>query len=126
MQPDISTREDIHFVVTEFYEKLVSDKEMLPFFEEIVRNKELDYHIEVITDFWQDLLLNTNSYKNNVLKKHLDFNKKVVFKKEHFNKWLKYLTKTISESFEGQVSQNMKDRANSIAMVMQVKLKLYD
>ncbi|WKD86128.1 Group 3 truncated hemoglobin ctb [Polaribacter huanghezhanensis] len=126
MQQDISSREDIHFIITEFYQKLISDSEMLPFFEEIVRQNHLEKHINTITDFWQDILLQTDSYKNNVLQKHLDFDKKVRFKKEHFTKWLGYLTTIIDASFEGQVTQNMKDRANSIAMVMQVKFKLYD
>jgi len=126
MKPDISTREDIHYIITEFYKKLVSDKMMLPFFEEIVRKKELNHHIDVITDFWQDILLNTNTYKNNVLQKHLDFHEKVVFEKAHFTKWLQYISISITDSFEGQTSQNMIDRAKSIAMVMQVKLKLYD
>lgn len=126
MKPDISTREDIHSIITEFYKKLVSDKMMLPFFEEIVRKNELDHHIDVIADFWQDILLNTNTYKNNVLQKHLDFHEKVVFEKAHFTKWLHYISISITDSFEGQTSQNMIDRAKSIAMVMQVKLKLYD
>lgn len=126
MQQDISSREDIHFIITEFYKKLISDSEMLPFFEEIVQQNHLEKHIEIITDFWQDILFQTNSYQNNVLQKHLDFNEKVRFKKAHFKRWLFYLQTTIDASFKGQVAQNMKDRANSIAMVMQVKFKLYD
>jgi hemoglobin len=126
MQQDISSREDIHFIITEFYKKLISDSEMFPFFKEIVQQNHLEKHINTITDFWQDILLQTNSYKNNVLQKHLDFDKKVRFKKEHFTKWLGYLTTTIDAFFEGQTAQNMKDRANSIAMVMQVKFKFYD
>ena len=126
MKRDISSREDIHFIITEFYKELTADAEMLPFFEEIVQQNHLEQHIDVIADFWQDILLHTNTYKNNVLQKHLDFDKKVAFKKEHFTKWLLFLTTTIDTSFEGQIAQNMKDRANSIAMVMQVKFKLYD
>ena len=126
MKRDISSRDDIHFIITEFYKELTSDSEMLPFFEEIVQQNHLEQHIDVIADFWQDILLHTNTYKNNVLQKHLDFDKKVAFKKEHFTKWLLFLTTTIDTSFEGQIAQNMKDRANSIAMVMQVKFKLYD
>jgi len=126
MQQDISSREDIHFIITEFYKKLISDSEMLPFFEEIVQQNHLEKHLEIITDFWQDILFQTNSYQNNVLQKHLDFNEKVRFKKVHFKKWLFYLQTTIDASFKVQVAQNMKDRANSIAMVMQVKFKLYD
>ena len=126
MKKDISSRKDIHFIITEFYKKLTSDSEMLPFFEEIVKLNHLEKHIDIIADFWQDILLQTNTYKNNVLQKHLDFDKKIQFKKEHFIKWLQFLTTTIDKSFEGQTAQNMKDRANSIAMVMQVKFKLYD
>jgi len=87
MQQDISSREDIHFIITEFYKKLISDSEMLPFFEEIVQQNHLEKHLEIITDFWQDILFQTNSYQNNVLQKHLDFNEKVRFKKVHFKKW---------------------------------------
>ena len=126
MKKDISSRKDIHFIITEFYKKLTADAEMHPFFDEIVKQNHLEQHIDVIADFWQDILLHTNSYKNNVLQKHLDFDKKVRFKKEHFAKWLLFLTTTINDAFEGQNAQNMIDRANSIAMVMQVKFKLYD
>jgi hemoglobin len=126
MKKDISSKEDIHFIITEFYAKLISDSEMLLFFDEIVKQNHLEKHIDIISDFWQDILFHTNTYKNNVLQKHLDFDKKKHFKKEHFSKWLLYLITTIDTSFEGQVAKNMKDRANSIAMVMQVKFKLYD
>ena len=126
MKQDISSRKDIHFIISAFYEKLLADEMMLPFFEEIVKENHLEVHIETITDFWQDILLYTSTYAKNVMQKHLDFNKKVAFKKEHFTAWLSYLTTTIDVSFEGQNAQNMKDRATSIAMVMQVKLAHYD
>lgn len=125
MKKDISNREDIHFIITEFYNKLTSDNEMIPFFDEIVKSNHLEEHINIISDFWNDILFYTNTYANNVLQKHLDFNKKVNFKKEHFVIWLDYLKTTIDDNFEGQNAQNMKDRASSIAMVMQVKFKLY-
>lgn len=126
MKQDISSRKDIHFIITQFYEKLLADKSMLPFFETIVKENHLEAHIETITDFWQDILLYTSTYNKNVMQKHLDFNKKVAFKKEHFTTWLSYLITSIDESFEGQNAQNMKDRAASIAMVMQAKLAHYD
>lgn len=126
MKQDITSRKDIHFIITGFYEKLTSDEKMLPFFDEIVQSNHLEEHIETITDFWQDILLYTSNYSNNVLKKHLDFHKKKAFKKAHFTTWLMYLLETIDANFDGQNAQNMKDRAASIAMVMQVKLNLYD
>lgn len=126
MNQDISSRKDIHFIITEFYKKLIADENMLPFFEAIIKKHHLEEHIETITDFWQDILLYTSKYSSNVMQKHLDFNEEITFKKEHFTTWLSYLTKSIDDSFEGQNAQNMKDRARSIAMVMQVKMKHYD
>lgn len=123
---DISNREDIHFIITKFYEKLVADTEMLPFFDAILKQNHLAAHVDVIADFWNDILFYTTSYQNNVLQKHLSFDAKVTFKKAHFEKWLYYLTKTVQDFFKGQNAQNMLDRANSIAQVMQVKMKLYD
>ena len=76
MKKDISSREDIKYIITEFYKKLTSDEDMLPFFEEILAKDHLEEHIETITNFWQDILLDTTLYKNNVLQKHLDFDKK--------------------------------------------------
>ncbi len=126
MKQDISSKKDIHFIITAFYKKLVADENMLPFFKAIVEENHLEEHIKTITNFWQDILFHTASYSNNVMEKHLEFHKKIVFKKEHFTTWLSYLKTTIDSSFEGQSAQNMKDRAASIAMVMQVKLQHYD
>jgi len=126
MKEDVSSRNDIHFIITAFYKKLVADQKMLPFFEAIIKEGHLKAHINTITDFWQDILLHTSSYHNNVLQKHIAFHKKHVFEKEHFTTWLSYFKTTIDDSFEGQNAQNMKDRAASIAMVMQVKMRHYD
>ena len=68
---------------------------MLPFFEEIIAQNHLEQHLEIITDFWQDILLDSTSYSNNVLKKHLDFDKKVKFESVHFDKWLAYLLEVV-------------------------------
>lgn len=126
MSTDICSRKDIHFIITEFYKKLIADEKMFSFFEEIVKSNHLDDHIDTITDFWEDILLYTSNYSSNVMQKHLDFDKKIKFTKEHFTNWLNYLTVTIDDNYEGQNAQNMKYRASSIAMVMQVKFKLYD
>ncbi|MBL4905511.1 MAG: group III truncated hemoglobin [Flavobacteriaceae bacterium] len=121
----ITVRKDVKFIITKFYEKLIADAEMLPFFEEIIAKSHLEHHLEVITDFWQDILLDTSSYENNVLQKHLDFNKKMPFGKKHFEKWLYYLIATIDDYYEGEIAERMKASARSIATVMQVKMKLF-
>lgn len=125
MKRDIQTRKDIHQIITVFYQKLLADKQMLPFFEEIVAKDHLTSHLEIITDFWEDLLLQTYKYKNNPMQKHLDFHNTMPFEKSHFEIWLNYLSETIDEYFDGTLAHAMKTRAASIAMVMQVKMNLY-
>ena len=125
MKKDITKRADIKLIITKFYARLLADETMLPFFEEIVRENHLEEHLESITDFWEDILLDTRNYKNNVLQKHLNFHEKIAFKKEHFTSWLHHLQHAIDTFYEGETTQRMKDRANSVAMVMQVKLHLY-
>ena len=125
MKPEITSRKDIKFIISSFYDKLLADEKMFLFFKEIVAEDSLEHHLEVITDFWEDLLFLSYKYKNNPMKKHLDFQQKKEFTKEHFDLWLQYLIDTISTNFDGETAHAMKTRANSIAMVMQMKMGLY-
>lgn len=125
MKKDITSRKDIKLIISKFYNKLLTNRDMLFFFEEIVEKNTLEEHLEIITDFWEDLLFQSYKYKNNPMQKHLDFNKKKAFNKEHFNIWLSFLYQTISENFSGEISETMKTRAKSIATVMQLKMDLY-
>ena len=126
MKLDISSRKDIKLIIIKFYELLLVDENMIPFFEDIVVQNQLEEHIEIITDFWSDLLFDTNSYANNVMKKHVDKNVFVAFKKVHFTIWISYLFETIDAYFEGENAVNMKNRASSIATVMELKMSVYE
>jgi len=125
MISDISSREDLEKIIVLFYEKLVQDEFMFPFFQEIVEEGILKSHLSVIIDFWEDILFQTHRYRNNPMQIHLNFHQKMEFEKEHFQTWLSYLNSTIDDHFTGVVSEKMKNRAASIAMVMQTKMKLY-
>ena len=125
MKPDISSHKDIKLIITKFYDLLLVDKKMITFFEDIVAQNHLEEHIDIISDFWNDILFDTNTYSNNVMKKHVDKNVFVTFKKEHFTIWVSYLFNTIDTYFEGEKAHNMKNRATSIATVMQLKMGVY-
>ena len=125
MKQDISSRKDIKFIITKFYDLLLIDEKMIPFFKEIVKQNHLEEHLEIISDFWNDILFHTTTYKNNTMQKHLDKNTFVKFKKEHFTIWTSYLFQTIDAYFEGVVAEQMKNRATSIATVMQLKMNVY-
>jgi hemoglobin len=122
MTSDIASLQDIHQIITQFYEKLLNDVTMRPFFEAIVQQNQLEHHIEIITHFWHDILFDTHLYHENVMQKHLQQNALIPFEKGHFERWTSYFTTTINASFEGVQATKMKQRALSIATVMQLKM----
>ena len=125
MKPDITSRENIYLIISNFYQKLIDDEDTFPFFENFILNKTLEKHLYIITDFWEDILFNTTKYQNNVLQKHLNIIKKTAFNTNHFNAWMLYFTETIDHNFAGLNAELMKNRAKSIATVMKIKLDLY-
>lgn len=125
MKTDITTQKDILFVISTFYDKLLNDEKMKPFFSDLVENNQLAQHLDSITNFWSDILFQTQTYSQNVMQKHIDKNTFVRFKKEHFSIWISYFTKTIDGYFKGENTERMKSRALSIATMMQVKMNLY-
>lgn len=122
---DIQSRKDIKLIFTDFYKKLANDQEMFPIFKDIIEQNHLEQHLDIITDFWEDILLHTRKYRNNPMQVHLDFIKKTPFTKQHFKNWLNHLENAIDQNFSGENSSIMKNRAQSIATVMQIKMKLY-
>ena len=126
MKPDISSRNDIKQIITEFYNLLLVDEKIVPFFKDVIAENQLEHHLESITDFWNDIIFDTNTYQKNVMQKHLHKNSFVKFNKEHFTIWISYFFETINAFYSGNNSERMKSRAQSIATVMQLKMNLYE
>ena len=122
MKKDIQSRDDINLLITEFYNRLLKDETINHFFEEIVQHHKLKHHLEIITDFWEDILLNTVKYGRNAMKPHLDLNKKKPFLATHFDTWLQHFNTTIDSNFKGKLVELAKIRALSIATVMKIKM----
>ena len=118
---DIQTREDLYLLVSEFYKKLLADDKINFIFTEVAKI-DLEPHLWDLVDFWEQLLFDTGSYRKNVLQLHLDLNQKIKLSEEHFSIWLQHFNTTIDENFIGQIAENMKTRALSIATVMKIKM----
>ncbi len=119
---DIENRNDIHFLMSEFYKKLLSDDLVKHFFEDIIEQNHLAAHLNIITDFWNGILFNASDYNRNAMQPHLILNQVKPFKKEHFKRWLKHFTQSIDENFKGDKAEMAKTRALSIATVMEIKM----
>ncbi|WP_062062164.1 group III truncated hemoglobin [Aquimarina longa] len=118
---DITSRQDIEFLMKAFYKNAFDNPVIGVFFTKIAKIN-LQEHIPEITDFWEQQLFRTGTYKKNVMQIHKQLNTKKKFDKTHFDTWLSLFHKTVDNNFKGQKAELIKTRALSIATVMQLKI----
>ncbi len=121
MKPDIQSRSDILQIIEAFYKRLLADPVMAPVFLEVA-NIDLEEHLPILVDFWDSILFFTAKYKGNAMLPHLQLHEKYPLRKEHFKRWLAFFNLSVDELFEGDKAQLMKERAKSIALLMEVKV----
>lgn len=73
-------------------------------------------------DFWENVLFYSGNYSGNPMDVHIKLNEIAPIKIEHFQRWLEIFNETVDELFEGETSFRLKQRASSIATVMQIKI----
>lgn len=121
MMNDIETREDLEFLLREFYTSLLRDDEMRRIFIDVM-NVDLDDHIHIIADFWQQVVFGTGSYRRNAMQIHVEINEHTHLTPAHFKTWLQTFEATVNRHFSGTNAARMITRALSIATIMQAKL----
>ena len=118
---DVENREDLYLLMSEFYKKLLADNNINYIFTEVAKI-DLEPHLIELVDFWEQMLFDRGNYQKNLMQLHLDLNQKSKLTQAHFDIWLRYFNTSIEENFSGQVAENMKTRALSIATVMKIKM----
>ena len=119
--PDIESRKDIINLLTVFYQKAFADDLIGRFFTEVVP-LDLETHLPIIADFWETILLDKRKYAKNVMQIHQHISSLSPIQKPHLDRWVKLMTETIDEYHEGNRATLMKQRARSIATLMEMKL----
>ena len=121
MKKDIVTRKDIELLVNEFYNKVKQDKEIGFIFMDVA-HVNWEKHLPVMYDLFENMLFYTGSYTGNPMELHKHVNRLFPFTTAHFNQWNHLLGTTVDELFAGATASLVKQRAKSIAMVMQIKI----
>jgi len=121
MKTDIRDRNDIELLVNTFYDKVKPDPVIGYFFKEVVP-VNWNKHLPVMYDFWENIVFATGSYEGNPMVQHKHLHKKSPMKMEHFQRWIMLFTETVDELFAGEKAILIKQRATSIATVMQIKI----
>lgn len=120
---DIETRADIELLISKFYEKMLKDQIIGFIFTDIAKI-DLDEHLSIICDFWETILFTRPVYKRGpeVMNVHHELNKKIPLRKGHFTRWLYLFSTTIDELYTGERAEKAKQRADSIAKLMQKRI----
>ncbi|HTH32639.1 MAG TPA: group III truncated hemoglobin [Lacibacter sp.] len=121
MKTDISNRKDLELLMETFYNKLLADDSISYLFTDVAKI-DLPKHLPVLADFWDSILFQSDTYRKNAMKVHTDLHKQSPLQQQHFKTWLGYFHETVDELFEGDKAELAKQRATSIATVMQIKL----
>lgn len=120
MKRDIENRNDLLILVTKFYKKLLADNSISYLFTDVAKINP-DHHFPILVDFWDSILFHSDTYRKNAMQPHMDLHQKSPLTKHHFDTWLRYFKESVDELFTGDNAFIIKERATSIATVMQIK-----
>lgn len=115
---DINNRNEIEVVVNTFYDKVREDDLLKMMFIDVNWQK----HLPVMYDFWDNVLFYTGKYNGNPMAKHQMAHQQNPLTAELFKRWLDLFSATIDELYNGPNAQLLKERAHSIATIMQIKI----
>ncbi|MFN8165928.1 MAG: group III truncated hemoglobin [Bacteroidia bacterium] len=121
MKRDIAERSDIELLVNSFYEKVLADESLKPFFAEAVK-RDWQHHLNIMYDFWDNAIFFSGKYMGNPIMVHDKIHAHLPFQHQHFERWVRLFLSTVDHLFSGSNAELAKQRAMSIATVMQVKI----
>jgi len=121
MKKDILNRKDIETLVNKFYDKVKKDEVISHYFTKVVK-VDWDKHLPVMYRFWENILFYTGSYSGSPMQKHIAIHAKEPFSIKAFTQWSLLFNETVDELFEGENAELIKQRAQNISTIMQLKI----
>lgn len=118
---DIENRQDIEALMVSFYGVAMKDEMIGHFFTEVAP-LNLEKHIPLITNFWETILFDTAAYRGNVFGVHEHIHTLFAFEDRHFERWVLLFKQAVDGLFAGMNAEKIKQRGESIATVMRIKL----
>jgi hemoglobin len=112
-KPQIESPKDVKVLIKRFYDKLLQSEIKHHFV-----HLNLETHLPLVESFWNATIFPDNVYANNLLEKHMHLD----FKKEDFKIWQHLFWQSVDDLYQGSTAELMKNRAASIAYIMQKKL----
>ena len=121
MKKDIENRQDLEALMVSFYSIAIADDVIGHYFTKIIP-LDLDKHIPVIVNFWETVIFDKAAYRGNVFGVHEHIHTLSIFEDKHFERWVILFKQSVDELYAGENAEKIKQRAESIATVMRIKL----
>lgn len=118
---DITSRADILKLTTAFYRRAFADALIGPIFTDVAR-MDLEAHLPVICDFWENVLFRTGVYRGGAFAPHIMIHRQVELDWPKFARWLELWTSTVDELFAGDVADTAKQHAERVALAFHQRL----
>jgi hemoglobin len=118
---DILSKADITLLVDSFYEKVKRNEHIGYIFNDVAK-VDWEHHLPIMYQFWENVLFHTGTYARNAIAIHRNLNQQTPLNRDHFAEWLRMWKETVDELFEGPQAEVIKQRATSIATVMQISI----
>ena len=116
--PDITGPADVQRLIATFYAKARYDPALAHFFTHV----DWAHHTPRIEGFWNMLLFGDRSYVGDPMSAHVQLHQRLPMQPAHFTHWVQLFTTTVDELFTGPKAEEAKQRARSIAEVMEHKV----
>lgn len=119
---DIQNRADINLIVRTFYDQVRQDDLIGHIFNEQI--SDWDFHLERITNFWDQLVFQTRKYVGNPMETHVKVDQHANYSIEpvHFGRWLQLWFETIDGLYTGENAAIMKNQARKMQTVLYMRM----
>lgn len=121
MKKEIEDVKDVQLLVRSFYNKVLKDEKLGHYFSYAFEH-HWDKHLETLDRFWNNLLFFSGGYEGNPMQVHKTLHHFKRLDKAAFDRWIQLFLQTVDELFEGEKAELARQRAYSIATMMQLKI----
>lgn len=121
MKKDIRNRADIELFVDIFYAELMKDKQLSYIFTELA-HVNFSYHLPVMYNFWENIILCTGTYEGNPMLLHKHLHEIGPLTETHFRHWNRIFIRTLDNLFEGANTNLAKQKGLDISAILRTKV----
>jgi len=121
MKKIIEGPEDVVILVQSFYAKVLEDELLSPFFK-VTAESRWKEHLEIMNQFWCNILFYSGQYVGNPFKAHQVLHLIKTLQAKHFTRWGELFEQTVDDLFVGEKAELAKQRTLAISAIMQQKI----